>query len=223
MIALFWMSPSTSQGLTKVSGIFGKRICRVTKADILRDAKHIEDEDRAEALAEEASLKDEMQSCRTTTSGRKASPASSTSSLPSSIRTSTSNQPYPVRNTSRNNHHQVHHTSERIPLRPNFVPGITSSPVAVNSNQMTRPTSIFYQQPTCHQNANRPTFKPPNDRPIRPQFVHKHCMNRSFNDKENGKTQMFIPRDSTINKHAVDSGGYNLLEGLDVDSLFGDF
>ena len=52
MIALFWMSPSTSQGLTNVSGIFGKRICRVTKADILRDAKQIEDEDRAEALAE---------------------------------------------------------------------------------------------------------------------------------------------------------------------------
>ena len=54
MIALFWLSPSNENGLSKSSGIFGKRICRVTKADILRDAKLIEDETIAEVQAQQA-------------------------------------------------------------------------------------------------------------------------------------------------------------------------
>merc|ERR1712141_314463 len=56
LIEMFWLSSSNDSALSRTSAIFGKRICRVTKKDILRYAKTIEEEAKPEMQAQKSSL-----------------------------------------------------------------------------------------------------------------------------------------------------------------------
>merc|ERR1719367_693794 len=102
IIALYWIRPSRENGLCTTPNIFGKRICRVTKDDILKDAKLMEEEAKAEAHAHQASYRSENVTKNSHYSGHPVSPTSSSSSVPSSIKNPMNNLPNNVYNN-RNN------------------------------------------------------------------------------------------------------------------------
>ena len=258
IIALFWLSPSNENGMSKSSGIFGKRICRVTKADILRDAQIMEDETRAEAQAQQASIQSEtLPNKYPAASGKVVSPSSSSSSLPSSIRAPINNHYYGNRKEGSRNYQMCNTVS---PIRPNFVPDITSSPSTVNRNTSWNPNyearfrnssprwpqSVPYER-VPKQSTDLPNFSgsltPLNSKSInthngrildsqpRNSTIQTNSFQSNFNFQQSLNTaacnqkenNISSGRNTNISKHISGSTGYNLLEGLDEDSLFGDF
>ena len=185
VIALFWLSLSAAKGSDSTTrthpGIFTKRMCRVTKADILRDAKLIEEETRAEGLAEQASIHQVLaqQNLAETdtsynTAGRLTSPAYSTdSSVPSSIRAPTYNQRHPNPQANMHSRGAPYRNPTSTPrYRPNFRPGLSSTP-APNSALRTN------------------NYPPPN--PVRPTFSHPPPLTRLRSASENFDNSPAVP------------------------------
>ena len=255
MIALFWLSPSNENGLSKTSGIFGKRLCRVTKADIIRDAKLIEDETRAEVQAQQASIQSEVTPDPFPNPlGRRISSSSSESSLPSSIRSPIDKNHYG--NTPRNFMYNA-----ISPIRPNFRPGITSSPSKANRNTNCGSSSdVHFRSPNLPYRQPYPQQKVFKSSAVLPNYRGElNSFNATLNDGNAGgilnstatnsrsnqlnsfqlkfEFQKFkssvnpdiklndnqSDRNSNIVRQTSDCSSSTLLEGLDEDSLFGEF
>ena len=254
MVALFWLPPSSEGGLCKTPGIFGKRICRVTKDDILRDAKLMEDEAKEEANAHQASLQLEViPNAFPSSSRNRMTPSSSTSSVPSSIRTPMNDMQHKIHNR---NNHSNYIRNQAPPTRPGFRPHIPSSYTGVNKNSYSdvtpensfrRPTpywdtSASYNRDSTFCNTTKPSnslvsmsgsksINPP-DEIIGPPIQRNHNQLNytrpmyKFNPIRSSspclEKQNMLSERNSIGSIISDTSS-NLLEGLDEDSLFGDF
>ena len=254
MVALFWLPPSSEGGLCKTPGIFGKRICRVTKDDILRDAKLMEDEAKEEANAYEAFLQSEIVSNTFPNSNRNMmSPSSSTSSAPSSIRMPMNNMNDRIYN--RNN--QGNYARNQVPpIRPSFRPHLSSSLTGVDKNSYPpeTPKNNFRYPPTYRQqgasfnlgitpnNPPRPSNSAISMNSGKPMNTNNGVIGQPKHSNLNqlnhmGPNYKFNPITSSSpcfqkqnmsgERNTMDSiisdNSSNLLDGLDEDSLFGDF
>ena len=250
MIALFWITPARDNGLCINPSIFGKRICRVTKEDILRDAKLMEEEAKAEAQANKASFQHEQQQAKPPNyNSYPISPSSSTSSVPSSIRAPMNN----MRNSYNNGNPNYYTRNYNPPVRSNYRPNVpVNSPYTIGSsvspnfqNNFRTPSSNWrpdysFQRsrpPIYHSNSNTidstnvnmvnartgPLKQSNASSLINSQKPHNTGWAR-FQFNPNSRSSP-IPEEnmSYTNTMGPPSDNSILLEGLDEDSLFGDF
>ena len=254
MVALFWLPPSSEGGLCKTPGIFGKRICRVTKDDILRDAKLMEEEAKEEANAHQAFLQSETVSNNFPSANqRMMSPSSSTSSVPSSIRMPMNN----MQNRIYNKSNQSNYVRNQVPpIRPSFRSHLSSSLTGVDKNNYppVTPENNFrcppnYRQPGASFNLDITSGNPP--RPSNSAITMNSAKSINQNNgvidqsKQSNPNQLncmrpnykFNPitssspclqkQNTSAERNTMDSiisdNSSNLLDGLDEDSLFGDF
>ena len=241
MIALYWLTPSRENGLCTTPSIFGKRICRVTKDDILKDAKLMEEEAKAEARAHQVSLQEEKISSNQYNSRHSNSPTSSTSSVPSSIRNPLDN----IRNNYNGNSNNYSRNSYP-PRHPHYRNNVTSnSPFSYGNspNNFRAPSSNWRpNQPVQHNkapnqynqinNSNYTNNKMINQKvrtPIQsnePPSINSNISSSKFKFNPNSRSSpireynMSSDRNENNTQASDDSV---LLEGLDEDSLFGDF
>ena len=210
LIALFWLSSSNDSALSRTSAIFGKRICRVTKKDILRDAKTIEEEAKAEILAQKSSLQSQTNQAARKNYTRNVI-SSSTYSVASTLRPPVYSVTDNVRNRSNSSNYV------RNPAHPNppvFRPPLSSSPSPVNINSYTNPTpqNNFRKPSMPWKDQHALQREIPNS--ISPRFTFKPSSSSSpCHQKEN----------YTRYAESSSSNSSHLLEGLDEDSIFGDF
>ena len=225
MIALFWLTPSTENGPSRTPGIFGKRIVRVTKEDILRDAKIIEEESRAELQAQQACLQTQIKPNNFAPSyGNTISPSSSTSSVPSSIRAPMNN----IRHGTYNNGNKNQYVNNQYsPIRPNFRPHSSSSPSLPRSNYSCTGSGNNFRSPmprrpdpSFQQDLQSQTAIPRHSISMQPRFDFNPSSRSSpINQKENKS----VNHNTFSTRTIIDNTSSSLLEGLDEDSLFGDF
>ena len=210
LIALFWLSSSNDSAVSRTSAIFGKRICRVTKKDILRDAKTIEEEAQAEMLAQKSSLQSQTNQAARQNYTRNVI-SSSTDSVASTLRPPVYTVTDYVRNRSNNSNYIRNPAS---PNRPVFRPRLSSSPSPVNINSYTNqiPQNNFRKPSMPWKDQHALQRERPNS--ISPRFTFKPSSSSSpCHQKEN----------YTRYAESSSSNSSHLLEGLDEDSIFGDF
>ena len=249
MIALYWITPSRDNGLCINPSIFGKRICRVTKEDILRDAKQMEEEARAEAQANQASFQDESQQTKHPNyNSYPISPSSSMSSVPSSIRAPMNN----IRNVYSNGNPNYIPRNYHPPVRSNFRPNVAANSPYSNRNSVSSNFQNNFRTPSSNWRPDHSTQRslPP---PIYQSNSTNHINSANLNmvnttTGRQSNSTTFIKSQNTVsprfqftpnsrsspipqaNKMSYTnimgtstSDDSILLEGLDEDSLFGDF
>ena len=236
MIALYWLTPSRENGLCTTPSIYGKRICRVTKEDILKDAKLMEEEAKAEAQAYQVSLQSEKMQPDVYNNRNPISPSSSTSSVPSSIRKPMNNIP------------NIYHGKAKVYLRNSAPPvpiiqgnNINQSPFNYSSpNNFRTPSSNWKPDHSTQLN------KPPNQynsvshinhqnylgtntkvrTPVPPPLKNSNNISNRFKFNPNSRSSPIRQERLLNDKNGHDtqtSDDSILLDGLDEDSLFGDF
>ena len=248
MVALFWLSPSSENRSCKTPGIFGKRICRVTKEDILRDAKVMEEEAKEEANALQASLQPEIEPHNMASNSRNLmSPTSSTSSVPSSIKAPMNN----IQGRIYNRNNQGNYTPTH---RPYFRPDLSSSPAcdikrnrsAIAESNFRRPTPHWQPRASFNRDVTAPSglsryngVNMGDNNSAQPSSVVNEP-SRQYNSKQTNymppnfkfnpatSSSPCFQQDSTLDQknsafNNISDNSSSLLEGLDEDSLFGDF
>ena len=242
MIALYWIAPSRENGQYTTPNIFGKRICRVTKNDILKDAKLMEEEAKAEAHAHQASYRSENATNNSHYTGHQVSPTSSSSSVPSSIKNPMSNIP----NNVYNNRNNVSGSS-MSPVHPRYnQSNVTNSSVQKGylPNNFRTPSSNWRPD-----NCNSRHVSPYNQQnPINtydrnnmvtnttaglarqsspsPLMNSRNILASKFQFNPNSRSSPIRQDNFSSARNGLGSPVSDdsvLLEGLDEDSLFGDF
>ena len=210
LIEMFWLSSSNDSALSKTSAIFGKRICRVTKKDILRDAKTIEEEAKAEMQAQKSSLQSQTnQAARQNYTRNMIS--SSTESVASTLRPPVYSVTTDVRNRSNFTNYVRNPTP---PNRPVFQPRLSSSPSPANINSYNDPTTQNQFRKPSMPWKDQHAYQRERSNSISPRFTFKPSSSSSpCHQKEN----------YTRYAESSSSNSSHLLEGLDEDSIFGDF
>ena len=237
MIALYWLTPARENGLCTTPSIYGKRICRVTKEDILKDAKLMDEEAKAEAQAYQVSLQSEKMQPNVHNIRNPTSPSSSTSSVPSSIRNPMNNIPNIY-----NGNAKVYPRNSPSPAPIIHRNNTNQSPFNYGSSQNN------FRTPSSNWKPNHPTQlnKPPNQYNPIGHMNHQNYLgtntkaslptpspsmnlsNISSRFKFNPNSRSSPIRQDRIlkdrNEHDTQASDDSiLLEGLDEDSLFGDF
>lgn len=242
MIALYWIRTSRENGLRTTPNIFGKRICRVTKDDILKDAKLMEEEAKAEAHAHQASYRSENATNNSHYNVHPVSPTSSSSSVPSSIKNPINNNP----NNVYNNRNNVSRSSIS-PVHPGYNPNnLTNSSMQkeyLPSNFRT--PSLNWRPDNCNSHRVSPynqlnpintndrnnmvtntTAGPARQSSPSPSMNSRNILASKFQFNPNSRSSP-IRQDSFSSARkglgSPVSDDSVLLEGLDEDSLFGDF
>ena len=236
MIALYWLTPSRENGLCTTPSIYGKRICRVTKEDILKDAKLMEEEAKAEAQAYQVSLQSEKMQPDVYNNRSPISPSSSTSSVPSSIRKPMNNIP----NTFHGNA-KVYSRNSAPPVPIIQRNNMNQSPFSYSSpNNFRTPSSNWKPDHSTQLNKapnqynsvshmNHQNYLGTNTKvrpPVPPPLKNSNNISSRFKFNPNSRSSPIRHERILNDKNEHDtqtSDDSILLEGLDEDSLFGDF